>query len=976
MRYRVGLVIAFPLIALLFASSRSAMSAEPVTRPASGPVEAAQELQAKAWENFYAHKYDLANKVLQPLAVMQEAYRVEAMHCQARCEWAKGTPESMAKAKQMWATLAKQSTRNSLLVRLRIAEALQLAADKRKEDEAIKLLEGLLKTPLADTCTAEASIELGRLYANSQKFDLAKRSYRYAVEFMEYQGKRELPAAVTTPFIDAAKRMIDRLATDADAGREPFEKAQTLRLDQHYPEAIKAYEEVLSSFAGTEYALRSEVEIGGCLARMKKYSQAVDRWERFISTNSAGPWRGQAYLELIRLFLNDSLSLDAAAKYVVLGTAAMESAMKDPAAAPSWSKASAEFYIEAGLVAMLQGKSDAVSACFDKAIKGLPDADKVKRRLPLLSASCKANKRILPKEVAGDYANNRVALALGLGTLYSAIGRYDHATAMFDRAVSGELKGCTEPQKAFAAFGKGICLGNLTTSQAPKVAQDAILSSFKGFPAGSWHPATLCQLASWIEESADNAHGQAFLRRQKAETIARAEREAREKAIKEGKDPKVAVEEATGRLEASAARQRLGLTAAEREKQQKEERSRLTNLLQARAEAVQYWRELGKRAVGLVTEEGGDAAGYAETAAYHVAAIQAELALQMADGEPSAATSVREAAAALSSFVSSYSGSPWAGDVLVRRLDMAIRKEQDLVVARKTMELALAWAGGAEDKMKGAPLPALNVWEIPGPARPDDPTIRRWTRDLLVGAGIVNYLAGEYEQAASTLKKAMAISVPTTNAPISVPLSLDTLLASVAAKQKLTPDAVSDGDEKAAFILRIADIYYRGGDFADAMRLVDTVLSKEGFGTGTQRSWAFYRRGRMSYCSGGTDFDPTAAEADYLQSVKLDPKSSWAYDALFLAANIQYNVRHDSTKAIELWRRLVNEYPSSREATRSAYFVGVALQNDKRVPEARRAFQELIDHYPESPFVKLAKARIKQIDNQVSSRPAQPSVGK
>jgi len=141
--------------------------------------------QAKAWSEFYAGKHQQAAKLAGALLKAPKAdVRVQAAHCQARCYWAAGGKQSRTKAKRIWAKLEKTSTLDVNLQRLVIAKALMAEAGEN-DAQAIELLESVLKRGIAETCTAEAAIELGRLQAKARRFDEAKRAYDFAKRFLK-----------------------------------------------------------------------------------------------------------------------------------------------------------------------------------------------------------------------------------------------------------------------------------------------------------------------------------------------------------------------------------------------------------------------------------------------------------------------------------------------------------------------------------------------------------------------------------------------------------------------------------------------------------------------------------------------------------------------------------------------------------------------------------------------------------------------
>ncbi|HUU58235.1 MAG TPA: hypothetical protein VMZ50_01720, partial [Phycisphaerae bacterium] len=154
-----------------FAQTRKQTSGDP--RPKSERERMDEQVfgrLAKAWASFYDGKVEDAVKQADPLLKLSDPrYRwvaVEAAHIQARSYWAHGSRASQAKARRTWKRLEKLSAPNSLQTRLKIAQALELEAaeDPAKRNQGIAILEQVLKDRQMHTATAEAAIDLARLY--------------------------------------------------------------------------------------------------------------------------------------------------------------------------------------------------------------------------------------------------------------------------------------------------------------------------------------------------------------------------------------------------------------------------------------------------------------------------------------------------------------------------------------------------------------------------------------------------------------------------------------------------------------------------------------------------------------------------------------------------------------------------------------------------------------------------------------------
>ena len=166
--------------------------------------------------------------------------------------------------------------------------------------------------------------------------------------------------------------------------------------------------------------------------------------------------------------------------------------------------------------------------------------------------------------------------------------------------------------------------------------------------------------------------------------------------------------------------------------------------------------------------------------------------------------------------------------------------------------------------------------------------------------------------------------------------------------------------------IHFAEVLARTNDYERARDYATRVLSRKGQElTGYQSSYMYYLRGR---CYNGIPDrkQRSRAPADFLAAQKADPKAPWADTCLFLAANARWNHEHDAKAAIALWRRLMKEYPQSREWDRSAYYVGVIHQQEKRYADAKAAYETLLKEKPKTSFAKLTKEKLKAVERELS----------
>ena len=250
---------------------------------------------------------------------------------------------------------------------------------------------------------------------------------------------------------------------------------------------------------------------------------------------------------------------------------------------------------------------------------------------------------------------------------------------------------------------------------------------------------------------------------------------------------------------------------------------------------------------------------------------------------------------------------------------------------------------------------------------PDDtlPSLRQTGYDIYVRAGLVEYLLERPERSRGILREGHAAPARAELRRVvsgHIPTGIERLIEAAKSGKSLTPEIVRKGDQKANLILMLADVYHEGQQHAKSLdlctRVIDGVAPKA---TREQKSYAYFRRGRNHYLIQGMEsFNPDAALKDYVTAVTIAPKAPWADKAMFLAANIFWNHKHNLDAAVSVWRRLIREYPKSKDADRSAFFIGTAFFFSKQYPEAEKALGQYIAKYPDSQFLADAKTLLDQ----------------
>ncbi|MDW8036781.1 MAG: tetratricopeptide repeat protein, partial [Thermoguttaceae bacterium] len=201
-----------------------------------------------------------------------------------------------------------------------------------------------------------------------------------------------------------------------------------------------------------------------------------------------------------------------------------------------------------------------------------------------------------------------------------------------------------------------------------------------------------------------------------------------------------------------------------------------------------------------------------------------------------------------------------------------------------------------------------------------------------------------------------------------IPTGIEKLVQIAKGGKELTPAEARQGDATARWLLMLADLYHEAEQWDRSLALCSRVIESKGFQpSAAQRSWAYFRRGRNYYCL--EKQNPEEAYSNYLAAASGWPKADWADDAIFLAANIQWNHYQNADAAAALWRRLLQTYPDSNEAARAAYFIGVVYHWSGRLKEARQAYEEAMKKFPNSLFTNLVKSGLEELDRQEKGKP-------
>ena len=212
----------------------------------------------------------------------------------------------------------------------------------------------------------------------------------------------------------------------------------------------------------SEWGHAAGFRIGQCYLGLNRPSQAIDWWQKFIKESPTGPWRGQAQVAIVDLALQSELNLKKAAEHA---TAAADSLAKRldnsagekgpapsrgvskgrpaspaPAADPSWKEAAYDIHLRQGIVSLIASRFDVAAEAFQQAKQSAPSGTSHETQVGLdrLIESSKRRVKVIPDELGvGD---DRAAIALALGNIYSILRQYDVAKGYFSLPLGGQWR--------------------------------------------------------------------------------------------------------------------------------------------------------------------------------------------------------------------------------------------------------------------------------------------------------------------------------------------------------------------------------------------------------------------------------------------------------------------------------------------------------------------------------------------------------
>lgn len=685
----------------------------------------------------------------------------------------------------------------------------------------------------------------------------------------------------------------------ADPAESLFAAAEDLRQQKKFTDAGRVYAQVRTGFPKSAWCHPAGYRLGECLVELKRYPQAMDYWKAFLKELPAGPWRGQVHVAVIDLSLKHQFDLAVAAEHAKLAAAILDNA-KDKTLEKSWQEATFEIRLRQGIIALLTHDYDAAVAAL-KLLKPLvAQTPSIQANMDRLIQAATDKKTLTPSELGEGMDHPSVLVVLG--DIYNAVGRNLQALACCEAVLSGDMHGVSRFHRSLAALGMARAKRALEEREK---AIAAFRQSLSEQSPASWHDDTLRELALLIEQPASE------------------------------KDKTAADKAKTGKKKSACGCGAVhSASAAERAKQ--------------RAEAIPYWTDL---------TVAYPASRHVPEALFHIGTLYGET------------EQWQKALVDFDRLAREYPDSYWAGEAHVQLIDIMLERQFDLEGAQRHATAAIQWFEQMDPKKAVKATTTVDA----SAAR----SVSLAAYDIYVRAGLLEYIQERYTQANAIFEKAKPLAPPCKYTVVQgrIPTGIERLIEVGKSGKSVTPKIVREGDPVAKLILMLADIYLQGQEHRQSWCLCDRVIHDAApQATREQRSWALLERGRNAYqlnsedpdfasriCKGRTSDSIKAALADFQSAALTAPQADWASTALFLAANIQWNYYQDLRAATALWQRLVERYPKSNEAARSAYYVAVVYQWNDRPQEARRAFEEFLQQRPNSHLAAAAREHLNEL---------------
>jgi tetratricopeptide (TPR) repeat protein len=329
-----------------------------------------------------------------------------------------------------------------------------------------------------------------------------------------------------------------------------------------------------------------------------------------------------------------------------------------------------------------------------------------------------------------------------------------------------------------------------------------------------------------------------------------------------------------------------------------------------------------------------------------------------------------DALTAFSRLVKDHPDSPWTGDGAIFLIDVKLEQQFDLPGAVELAATAVSWYEQLD--------PADAAQERRGFA--DDEvhelqTLQKVGYDIYLRRGLIEHLLERHPEALGFFHKAELLQPPRKMVVVEgrIPTGIERLVELAKSGKSLTPELARRGDEQAKLILMMADVFHHGQDHGKSIELFSKLIAGAApEATREQVSWAFFMRARGLHAQ----MLPLKAFEDFRRAAESGGSAPWCPTAYFYAANAAFNYEQNVTRGISVWKYIVDTYPDSPEAEKSAYYIGFALQTSGHLAQAQRAYEAFIEKYPDSGYIRPIREhhlpKLAEAQAAVSKAPVQP----
>lgn len=467
------------------------------------------QAHAKAWQEFYGGRLDEAIRTVSRFANSKhQELLFDNFHLQARANWEKGDPSSKRKALQLWGRLKRWQREPTARARLGIAEALNLHS-RGKTAESLKVLKKIANDQELSWVAIEATIEIASQTRASSKDAESMAAIKHGDQLLKHAESLGVPKPLAEVYRNAIKSQRQYLA---DKGKEAFEKAEHLRRLEQFPRAIPAFKQIAEDFPNSKYRHRAQLHIAYCMIGQRKYDAAADWLETFIGERPSGPWRGQAYLALIDLNVEQLGDLSKASTFLKLSLETVAKAAKDEKSARSWALATPDLHIRNCVLGILSRQALENAESLSKSVAAL-NADKRYKssagRIASLLRFIRQDGVLVPKEITQSDSALAVDLATAAGFVYVLAGRFEHGERILEAVTKRRYSATKRHHYSIALTGLGLI------AQARNESDEAIHQlklAIRQAPDGSWHDHSHFGIASIV----GHTDGPPFSRQAKA----------------------------------------------------------------------------------------------------------------------------------------------------------------------------------------------------------------------------------------------------------------------------------------------------------------------------------------------------------------------------------------------------------------------------------------------------------------------------